>query len=222
MLDLLGQVLPQLVGLIIAPTSIVVTVIMLSTAHGLRNVLFMMLGGFVSLLGVGYLAHFLGASVSSTGTPPLWQGYFDLTAGVVFAVLGVLQIRAARRPTHGDPAWLATLDTFGWPQSVAVGLYLGAINPKGLALMMHVGEVAGSSTLPLIASMSFLAVFSVLALASMFVPLFIAVLAGEKGKVFLAGLRTFMSKHNNAIMIVLFTVLTAVFFSNAFQTFAAQ
>jgi len=222
MLDLLGQVLPQLVGLIIAPTTIVVTVIMLSTAHGLRNVVFMMFGGLVSLLALGYFAYFLGANASAAGGPPVWQGYFDLAAGLVFAVLGILQIRAARKPKQGDPAWLATLDKFGWLQSVAVGLYLGALNPKGLALMLHVGEVAGSSSLSVAASAGFLIVFSILALAGMFVPLLIALLAGEKGKELLAGLRAFMSKHNNAIMIVLFTVLTAVFLGNAFQTFAAQ
>jgi len=222
MLELFGQTLPQLVGLIIAPTTIVVTVIMLSTAHGMRNVLFMMIGGFISLMGLAYFAYFLGASASAGGGPPVWQAYFDLAAGLVFAVLGVLQIRAARRPKQGDPAWLATLDKFGWLQSAAVGLYLGALNPKGLALMLHVGETAGASGLPVFESAGFLIVFSVLALTGMVVPLLIAILAGERGKAILTGLRSFMSKHNNAIMIVLFTVLTAVFLGSAFQALAAQ
>jgi uncharacterized YccA/Bax inhibitor family protein len=56
----------------------------------------------------------------------------------------------------------------------------------------------------------------------MVVPLLIAILAGELGKAILTGLRSFMSKHNNAIMIVLFTVLTAVFLGSAFQVLAAQ
>ncbi len=222
MLELFGQLLPQLVGLMIAPTTIIVTVVMLSTANPIRKVSFMMIGGFISLMGLGYFAHFLGSSTAESGGVPLWQALFDLTAGLLFAVLGILQIRASRKPNAAGPGWLALLDKFTWWQSLAVGLYLGALNPKGIALILQVGEAVGSSNISALAGFAFMLGFSILALASMFVPLLIALLAGKHANTILAGLRAFMSQHNNVIMIVLFTVLAAVFIGSGLEGLASE
>lgn len=215
MLTLFGQLLPQLVGIIIAPTSVIVAIVMLSTKRGIPNTLYMLAGGFTSFMAVGYFAHFLGDATSPDGRTPIWQGYFDLVVGILFTALAISQFIQLRKHISGEPAWLASLDRFQWFQAFAVGLYFGAFNPKSLALMMHVGQVTGSSSLPFYESMLFLALYSVIGLTPIIVPLLITVLAGKTGQKILAKLRAFMTKHNYIILFVLLTVLAAVFLSKS-------
>jgi hypothetical protein len=215
MLTLFGHLLPQLVGIIIAPTSVIVAIVMLSTKRGIPNTLYMLAGGFTSFMAVGYFSHFLGDATTPDGRTPTWQGYFDLVVGILFTTLAILSFIQLRKKVPGEPVWLASLDKFRWFQAFAVGLYFGAFNPKSLALMMHVGQVTGASSVSFIESMLFLAFFSLMALTPIIVPLLITLLAGKTGQKILVKLRAFMTKHNYIILFVLLTVLAAVFLSKS-------
>lgn len=221
MFTLLGESLPDLMGLIIAPGSIVIAVVFLATAGGLRKAWFMWLGGIIGAFTLTYLFHFLGAAgSSSTGKVPAWEGWFDVVAGVLFAYLLIPQLKALRHPNPAGPAWLSAIDKFGPMAALGIGLYQGALNPKSIPLLMHIGMTAGAAKLPTGELLAYAAIIAVLALIPVLIPTLIAQFSGSEGQKILDELRDFMTKNSAIIMSVLFVVLAAVFLSKGIGVLA--
>lgn len=218
MFSLLGTSLPDLMGLIIAPGSIVIAVVFLATKGGLSKAWFMWLGGLVGAFALTFVFHFLGAAASSSsGTVPKWEGWFDLIAGLLFAGLLVPQLKALRHPNPSGPAWLSAIDKFGPFAAMGIGLYQGAFNPKSIPLLMHIGMTAGAAKLLSGEMITYAAIIAVLALIPVLVPTLIAQFSGAEGQKVLNVLRDFMTKNSAVIMSVLFIVLAAVFIGKAVE-----
>lgn len=218
MFTLLGKALPDLVGVIIAPGAIVAVVVFLATKNGLRKGWTLWGAGTVAAFLLTYVFHFLGdTSSSSSGSVPAWEGWFDLLAGLLFAYLLIPQLKAVRHPNPNGPKWLASVDKMSAIGLVGIGLYLGALNPKSIPLLMHVGMNAGAAKLPGTEMIIYAIIVAILANASMLVPVLIAQFSGAEGATILEALRTFMEKNSAIIMSVLFVVLAAVFISKGIE-----
>lgn len=221
MFTLLGASLPDLMGLIIAPGSIVIAVVFLATKGGLSKAWFMWLGGLIGAFALTFAFHYLGAAASSSsGGVPTWEGWFDLVAGLIFAALLIPQLKALRHPNPSGPAWLNAIDKFGPFAAMGIGLYQGALNPKSIPLLMHIGINAGAAKLSGGEMITYAALIAFLALIPVLVPTLIAQFSGAEGKKILDALRTFMEKNSAIIMSVLFIVLAAVFISKAVEILA--
>lgn len=218
MFALLGKALPDLVGVIIAPGAIVAAVVFLSTKNGLRKGWTLWGAGVVAAFLLTYVFHFLGnTSSSSSGSVPAWEGWFDLVAGLLFAYLLIPQLKAVRHPNPNGPKWLSSIDTMGPLTLIGIGLYLGALNPKSIPLLMHVGMNAGAAKLPAAEMVIYAIIVAIFATASLLVPVLIAQFSGAEGAKILEVLRTFMEKNSPIIMSVLFALLAAVFISKGIE-----
>ena len=219
MIELFGQLLPNLAGLLISPGNIVVVVVILATAHGRRNTTYMLISGYIGAVALLWLGGLIGSSAPA-GKPPVWEGFAELAIGLLFAYLVIPQFKAVLHPKSGAPAWMAKLDNFGPLASMGVGLYVGAFNVKSLPLLLHSGLTIGHAKLGSGEELVFILLFSVLVLVPVLVPLLISVLAGAEGTKILDAIRGFMTKHSANIMTVLFTVLAAIFIGKGIEILA--
>src|SRR5215218_8306871 len=137
--EAIGQSLPLAIGVALSPVPIIAVVLMLATPRARANGPAFVLGWIVGLAIVGTVVLLVsgGADASSDGEPATWVGVLKLVLGVLLLLVGVRGWRG--RPRRGEheaslPTWMQTIDSFGAPKALAMGLLLSGVNPKNLLL----------------------------------------------------------------------------------------
>jgi hypothetical protein len=206
----ISEVLPFAIGVAISPIPLIAVILMLFTPRAKANGVAYLVGwvvGLGALAAVVYLViDAVDASTDSTAS--------DSTS-TVKVVLGVLLIVAAlrrwrRRPAPGAepamPKWMAGVDHFTPARAVGLGVLLGAVNPKNLALTF--GAAAGlaqmgDSTTDAVAG---IVAFVVVASSTTAACVAYRVFGGERSRVHLDDAKVWLTAHNDAVMMILFLV----------------
>lgn len=223
MWSLIADLVPQMMALIIAPTSVIAAVVTLSTPKPRLHLLLMIVAGFVAAMVTLCIFSFTATSnTSSTSHAPLWQGYLKLLVGLLFAFLAYKAVQSLRHPTGKPPAWLKKLDTMKWFGFVGIGLYLGAFNPKSFAMLVSVGADIGGSKIGFAPTILTMVIVVLISLVSFLLPFIYDLVGGKKAAAELGKVREFMEKYNSIIMLVLFLVMAGLFIGKAIGVFAAQ
>jgi hypothetical protein len=104
------------------------------------------------------------------------------------------------------PKWMSRVDALTPPESFGLGVVLGAVNPKNLAL--SIGAAAGIAQLDLSTPDAVVSLIVFVAVGSLSIagPVIYYLLGGEKAKTKLSELETWLGQHNDAVMAVLFLV----------------
>jgi len=207
----ISEVLPFAIGVAISPVPLIAVILMLFTPRAKSNGVAFLVGW---VLGLGVLATAVYLVVDATNASS------DTTASdstsTVKVVLGVLLIVAAlrrwrKRPAPGVepemPKWMASVDHFTPVRAAGLGVLLGAVNPKNLALTL--GAAAGLAQLPGETGADALAgivAFVVLASSTTAACVGYRVFGGERSRVRLDLAKAWLTAHNDAVMMVLFLV----------------
>jgi hypothetical protein len=168
-------------------------------------------GWLLGLIALGaiilLIAHPAGAS--SAGKPATWVSILELALGVLvlLAALGQWRARprgAAEPPT---PKWMGAIESFNVFKAFAVGLFLGAFNPKNIPLTIAAAAAIAGTGISNGSQAFVLLVFAAVATIGVAAPLAIYLAMGDRAERLLDHLRHWLARNNPVIMTVLLVVI---------------
>jgi threonine/homoserine/homoserine lactone efflux protein len=220
----LGDVLPLAVAVAIFPVPIIASVLLVGSDRGRAKGLAFVLAWCVGLAAVGVIVLLLtdAGNGSDDGERAAWVNALLLVLGVVLLAAAVKQWRG--RPGAGEeastPGWMRTMDELTIPGAGGLGFALSALNPKNVLLVAAAAaEIAGVGS-PTGQQAAVLLVFVLIASVGVLTPLVLTLVLGDRSRKQLDGLRTWMARHNAAIMAVLFLLIGAKLIGDAISGFS--
>jgi threonine/homoserine/homoserine lactone efflux protein len=152
------------------------------------------------------------AGAEDDAKPSTLASVVKLLLGLLLLLLAVRQWRS--RPAPGReaelPAWMRAVDSFTAGRAFGLGALLSAVNPKNLALAISAAATIAQAGLSGGGSAAALAVFVVLASASIAVPVVFYLVGGSGAKATLDGWKAWLGANNATVMTVLLAVLGTV------------
>lgn len=214
LLPAIGQLLPAAIGIALSPFPVIAVVLVLATPESKRNGVAFAAGWLIGLSVLTAVALALvggvdGESGTSSGTV---VGWLRVLAGGALIVLGVQKVR--NRPGDGQPTptpkWMSGIAAMEPRGSFRLGLLLGGVNPKNIALAFaassSVAEVTVTTADAVVAGILFVALSSAIVVGAVVVRLTME----ERATALLDGVRRFMLDNNAVITMVVFVALGAM------------
>lgn len=214
MLPILGQVLPEAIGIALSPFPIIGLILMLLSKKARRNSLMFMIGWLVGLAVVAVIvlalvsAGKISVGTSTTQTGVLW-GKLLLGIALLFLAFRAWQ----KRPKPGEqaemPKWMATIDSVQPSRAFVLGALLSGANPKNLLLnVAAAGTIAAAAlttTQTAVVTIAFILISSITIIG----PVLYVQFAGERAAKGLNELKVWLIQHNEAIMAMLLLIIGA-------------
>ncbi|MEJ1088618.1 GAP family protein [Microbacterium sp. Mu-80] len=212
MLEVIGDVLPNAVGIAISPIPIIAVILMLMSPRSKQLGLGFLVGWLLGVLVVTAIFTLLAGVVpepeTSDDSKPV-MAVIQLALGLLLLLLAVRQWRS--RPAHGEtaelPAWMSKTDMMKPLAATGFAFLLGGVNPKNLLLAAAAGSMIGHGELQLPEQLIVVLIFGVIATLTVAIPVIFVIAAPQKAAEVLAGVRTWLTANNAVIMTVLFVVL---------------
>lgn len=212
MLSVIGQVLPEAVGIAISPVPIIGLILILFTKEARANSLMFMLGWLAGLTVVSFVvvglvnAGKISVGADSTQTGVSW---LNLILGLVLILLAFRQWKS--RPKAGEqaptPKWMAKIDSLKAGPALGLGVLLSAVNPKNLLLAVAGAAAIAEATLDSTQTIIVTIIFVLIGSITIIGPVLYVQLAGKNAEAKLNDLKGWLIQHNAAIMTVLFLII---------------
>jgi heme/copper-type cytochrome/quinol oxidase subunit 4 len=208
---ILGDILPQAIGVAISPIPIIAVILMLFSKRARSNGLAFMFGWIIALAVVGGVVLVLAnaGKISAGGTPTTLSYVIKLVIGLLFLFLAYRNWE--KRPAPGEeaqlPAWMASLDSFTSGKSFGMAALLAGVNPKNLGLTLAAALTISQAGLSGTQSSIALLVFVILASITVAVPVLYYLIAGASAEKMLNGWKSWLTANNGTVMFVLFLIL---------------
>ena len=208
MRQLIGDVLPFAVVVMISPINIVAAILLLFSKRALLNAS-SYLGGFVVGLtivvgGLTALAIAIGLDPGSDRARGASALLIVLGAGLV--IVAVRKFRGRPEPDEPAslPAWMDGIASFSATRSFAIGAGIGAGNPKNIAVALGTAVTVASAGLLSAQNIGVLAVYIFLSSVGVAAPIFSMLVLGDRADAVLHGWKTWLTRNNAAMMAVLY------------------
>jgi threonine/homoserine/homoserine lactone efflux protein len=205
----LGDLLPAAVGIALSPLPIAAVILMLFSARARVNGLLFIAGWIAGLMVVGSAVLVLGGGSSGSSDDPspasLW---LKVILGAALLILGFRDWRS-RPDADAEPAtpkWMASVDAFAPWKAFLLAILLSGVNPKNLALDIAGVTTIAQADLTQAAEWLWLAVFVVLASLTVVAPVAYYLVAGARAEGTLTAMKTWLIRHNAAVIGVLLLV----------------
>ena len=222
--EVIGQLLPTAVGVMLSPLPIVGVILMLLSNKARVNGPMFLLGWLAGLaIVVGAVVAFVNPDKlnKSGGEPSTLNGILHLALGVLLLLLAVKQLKG--RPKEGEvpemPKWMAKMQDASPIFAFGMGAFLSGLNPKNLIFDIAAAAAIVAGDLSSSRQIVAVVVFMVLASLTIGIPVLWFLIAGESAKAKLDVLRGYLVQYNWVIMCVLFLVLGAKFIGQALPAF---
>ncbi len=209
--NVIGNFLPQAIGVAISPLPIIAVILMLFSKRARSNGTAFMLGWIIALavLGSIVLALANAGRISTGGTPSTLAYIIKLLLGLLFLFLAYRNFQ--KRPQPGEeaqmPPWMATIESFSSGKSFGFAALLAGLNPKNLGLTLAAALTIAQAGVPGSQSWIALAVFVILASLTVAVPVLYFLVAGAAAEKVLTSMKVWLAANNVTVMIVLFLIL---------------
>jgi hypothetical protein len=211
--NVIGDMLPQAIGVVISPVPIIAVILMLFSKRARSNGLAFLAGWVLALAVVGAVVLFLASAgkISAGGTPSTIAYLIKLLLGLLFLFLAYRSWQ--KRPQEGEepemPKWMAAIDSFTAGRALGMSALLAGVNPKNLGLTLAAALTIAQAGLSGGQSAVALVVFVVIASASVAAPVLYYLVAGESAAKTLDGWKVWLQANNATVMFVLLLVLGA-------------
>ncbi|WP_435200334.1 GAP family protein [Janibacter sp. GS2] len=221
--DAIGEILPLALGITISPIPIIAAILMLLSPRAKRTSVGFLLGwvlGIILAVGVFTLISQLLPEDDPAASAPI--------AGSVKILLGLLLLLLAGkqwggRPTEGEspqlPGWMKAIDTMTAAKATGLGFLLSALNPKNLIMGAGAGVAVGGAGLGSGQVTLVIAMFTVVAAASVAVPVIAYLVAATRMGGPLDVLRQWLTKENSVVMATLLVVMGVVMIGKGIGNF---
>jgi hypothetical protein len=207
----IGDILPLALGITISPIPIIAAILMLLSAKA-KGTSVGFLVGWIAGIVVALVVFILLASVIPQQDPDQPQPI----AGVIKILLGALMLLLALRQWHGRPqgdeeptmpTWMSAIDQMTAGKGLGLGFLLSAVNPKNLLMAASAGVIIGSAGLAVGSIVVVVVIFTVIAAASVAVPVIGYLVAAKAMARPLESLRGWLVHNNATVMAVLLLVI---------------
>jgi hypothetical protein len=148
-------------------------------------------------------------------------GTIKLLLGAGLLLLAVRQWRSRPKPGQEAalPAWMGAIDSMTTLRGLLLAFALAAVNPKNLLLAAAAGVSLGAAGLTAGATAGAIAVFTLIAALSVALPVVAYLVASDRMRGPLQGLRAWLVQNNAAVMAVLLLVIGVVLIRDGIQAF---
>lgn len=214
MTSVLGQVLPLAVGIAVSPLPIIAVILMLLSPRARTTGTGFLVGWLLGIIAAASIF-----TLFSSLLPGETQGGPRPIAAILSFVLGAgLLLLAARQWRHRPradeeptmPAWMQRINSMTFWSALLLGLLLSGANPKNLLLAASAGLTFGEAGLPATELVIVIASFTLIAGATVLIPVVAYLVASGRLDRALQALRDWLTKENAAIMTVLLLILGVV------------
>lgn len=219
----IGDVLSLALGILISPIPIIAAILMLLSPRARATSVGFMLGWILGIAFAVTLFTLLSSLLPEPGaddSKPV-AGTIKIILGLLLLVLAVRQWLG--RPRGDDepklPGWMKAIDTMTATRGLGLGFVLAAVNPKNLLLNIGAGVIIGASGLPGGQITVVIIVFTVIACASVAVPVIAYLIAATAMTGPLDAMRTWLTRENAVVMSVLLLLLGVVLISKGIGSF---
>ena len=208
---ILGDILPQALGVAISPIPIIAVILMLFSKRARSNGLAFMFGWVITLAVVGGVVLMMtnAGKISAGGTPTTLSYVIKLVIGLLFLFLAYRNWE--KRPAPGEaaqlPAWMASLDSFTSGKSFGTAALMAGVNPKNLGLTLAAALTISQAGLSGTQSWIALLVFVILGSITVAAPVLYYLIAGASAEKTLNGWKAWLTANNATVMFVLFLIL---------------
>jgi hypothetical protein len=216
--NVIGDMLPQAIGVAISPVPIIAVILMLFSKRARSNGLAFLAGWVLALAVVGTVVLLLAGAgkISAGGTPSTISYLIKLLLGLLFWFLAYRNWQM--RPQAGEepemPKWMAAIDSFTAGRALGISALLAGVNPKNLGLTLAAALTIAQAGLGGGQSAVALLVFVLIASASVAAPVLYYLIAGESAAETLDGWKSWLLANNATVMVILFLVLGAKLLGN--------
>ncbi|QNG20231.1 hypothetical protein G4H71_13215 [Rhodococcus triatomae] len=209
MAEVLVQLLPEMLGLVITPGAIIGCILLLHSREPIRN---------ASAFGAGFLVVYVMIAVSALlggasdpgSTPPETSHGAGLMVGLVFLAVGCWIAGRPPRPDADHPALLRELESAGPRKAFVLGVALGVINPN-LFLMISGMSIIASSTVSPTAALVAALLLLIAASLDFLVPIGVYRLLGDRARVGLDRLQAWMLRNSRSLTLAVLFGFGALF-----------
>ena len=209
----LGELLPLGTAVLISPLPIAAAIILLFTPRPKPNAaaywIGFVLGVAAVLAGLSLLAGTQDLSGGSSETG--WVTWLKIVLGLAIVGGGIRRLR--NRPASGEaetPRWMHGIESFSAGRSFAVGLAIGALNPKNIVVGIAAAVIIAGSSLSTGTQMVVVDIYALFASLGVLAPLVVAAAMGQRSDEILQRWRTWLFDNNAAVVAVVFLVIGAV------------
>jgi len=209
----IGDILPQAIGVAISPVPIIAVILMLFSKRARSNGLAFLVGWVLALTIVGFVVLLLAnaGKISTGGTPSTISYIIKLLIGLLFWFLAYRNWQ--KRPKEGEapemPAWMAAIDSFTAGKALGISAILAGVNPKNLGLTVAAALTIAQGGLESRQSTVAMVIFILIASISVATPVLYYLVAGEAAAKTLEGWKAWLQANNTTVMFILFLILGA-------------
>lgn len=211
--DVIGQILPMAVAVLISPIPIAAEIVLLFSARPKPNATAYG-GGFVIgvALALGVFTVIAGTQDLSSGSDgDTWAAWLKILLGAALVVAGLRRFLSRPAPEDAEtPEWMAGISDFTPGRSFLVGVGIGALNPKNIVVGLAAAVVISAGGLSTGEEVATIVAYAVFASLGVLAPLVVAIAMGSRSDELLAEWRTWLVANNAAVMSVILMVIGVV------------
>jgi threonine/homoserine/homoserine lactone efflux protein len=210
----IGSLIPLAIAVTISPVPIIAEILLLFTRKPVANATSYLVGFVVGVAAVLAILVAIAstANLAARSGPSTVAGILQLVLGALLLVAALRQFRS--RPGAGEtasmPKWMQSIAEFVPGRSLIVGIALGALNPKNLAVAVAAAVSIATASLSTGQAAVAITIYTLIAALGVAAPLAVTFSMGSKSQTILDGWKNWLSQHNNVVMSVLFLIFAAV------------
>lgn len=226
--DLILQLLPLALGIVLSPLAIMALVAILVSKLARINGVAFLIGWIIGVVGVMLLGLWVFSllEVHALAEPPLWADLVRIALAVVLLIAAIwvyrrghVHVAAMAKATNPRevvaaapqlPGWLQKVSTFRPGRSAVLGVGIFVLNPVDAscaviaALDITLAGLDGGTTTAVVA------VFCLLGVLPIALPVLYVLVRGKNAQPFLDGLRTWVASHTNVLNAALLLVIAVL------------
>ncbi|SFS13377.1 Threonine/homoserine/homoserine lactone efflux protein [Microbacterium sp. cf046] len=221
--SVIGDILPLAIGIAISPIPIIAAILMLLSPRAKGTSIGFLFGWIVGIVAAVTVFTLLSSVIPESDpdeSDPV-HGVIQILLGVALLFLALRQWRS--RPKEGEsaalPKWMSAIDTMNAGKGFGLGFLLAAVNPKNLLMGAGAGVTIGSAGLAAGSIVIVIIVFTLIAAASVAIPVIAYLVASKQMARPLESLRRWLVQNNATVMAVLLLVIGAVLIGKGIGSF---
>jgi threonine/homoserine/homoserine lactone efflux protein len=219
----IGDTLPLALGIAISPIPIIAAILMLLSPKARGTSVGFLIGWLLGIVVAVVVFTLLSGLIPApaTGTSQPIVGTVKIVLGALLLLLALRQWRSRPKPDEQAalPKWMAAIDQMTAGRGFLLAFVLAAVNPKNLLLAAGAGMSIGTAGLSAGAATVVIVVFVIVAGCSVAVPVIGYLVAADRMRGPLDGLRGWLVDNNATVMAVLLLVIGVVLVGKGIASF---
>jgi hypothetical protein len=212
MAAVLVQLVPLILGAVLAPLWVIIVLLLLASPRGLQKATAFVLGMTLTRLAQGLIfgVVFTAAPDADDGTSPIVSTLLMLV-GILLLITAVRKWRKEEDPDDPPPKWMSSIEQTSPLKALGLGALLVAIGPKLWVFTLSVLSIISASDLGLAGGVAVYLVYIVLAQILLFLAILIVVVAPEASTALLQRALGWLKTYNRPISITVALIFGAYF-----------